>query len=727
MYNPKCVFNIYKQDEFHGRLSGTRKKLYTSGVWSSTSQDMFSFLPGGCATHPSICTDQKAIEAYDAEIKNLRTQYDKKYLENKRAYLAVRTANTDNAYITYFINETIKAVQTLSDYQELTSDTLEVENYALFQRYEAKHNATDYLASLLGELEYSLSDIRNMIQQKQTSQGISLAVQYLVEFSINRFVKAFSRAYAQVTGPENILQGSAVSNIFSADPADAAIMLDSSHPRYAEVMAKYGVDNKAKLTFKQKFKLTPKVFKQMMTNIKDKFKSFGSGVKKWTKVRSWQGFKGKLSNSLKGPIAKLETFKSFFTSKATRKYYVNNYKLSWSQGGMMAIGILGDAVQIAVQTAEWNKVAVEMAKAREQYKKYRDNLNRELQNITTQTQEIESLWPDIIATFKNLSLSFKSIIETGEQYDDFSDVIGLAKLPVNVTSPLFTIDFNAVTKANIESSQAAVIGFMRSVDNDITDIADQMRARAILYENVLNMTAVEQSVKSMLDTFHSVYAFSSSETIKKFGNDLDTSNVVCSVAQLRKTKNQYDYYPLEPFRPSCDVSSADFKTYESQAAQQRQEQILINTVTDYKGNSLSSLLDLVHASYRASSDDDLRGFGAAITDQQVICKVSQIFPNKQMFDFISLKLFRPDCSSVTAADFKKMKTDAEAIRKASSAVESVMDTCEQFNRVFCPCPALIAQMNGLSEENVVALIKVVRPNLTQYCGTTGCACVQLKH
>ena len=655
----------------------------------------------------------------------MRAQYDEKYLENKISYLAVRTADTDNAYITYYINETINAVQTLEDYQELTADALEVENYALFQRYEAKHNGTDYLASLLGELEFSLSDLKNMIQQKATSQGISLAVQYLIEFSINRFVKAFSRAYAQVTAPENIMQDSAVSKIFAADQADAAIMLDPNHKQYAEVMAKYEVDNKAKLTFKQKFKLTPRVFKQMFTNIKDQFRSFGSGVKKWTQVRTWKGLKGKLSNSLKGPIAKMNTVGSFFTSKSTRKYYVSNYKLGWSQTGMMAIGILGDAIQIAVQTEEWNKVAEEMKKAREEYETYRDNLRNELQNITAQTQDIESLWPEITDTFKNLSLSFKSIIETGEQYEDFSDVVGLAQLPVNMTSPLFTIDFNAVTKANIQSSQAAVIGFMRSVDNDITSVADEMRARAILYENVLNMTAIEQSVKSMLDTSHNVYAFSSSETIKKFGKDLDTSDVVCSVAQLRKTKNQYDYYPLEPFRPSCDVSAADFNNYESQAAQQRQEEILINTVTDYTGNLLSSLLDLVHASYRASSDDDLRSFGATITDQQVMCKVSKTFPTEQIFDFISLTPFRPDCSAVTAADFQKMKTDAEAIRSASSAVESVMDTCEQFNRVFCPCPALIGEMNGLTEEIVIALIKVVRPNLTEYCGTTGCACVAL--
>ena len=643
---------------------------------------------------------------------------------NKKSYLALRTANIDNAYIMYYINETIKAVQSLDEYQEAISQALEIELNELYKRFEANPNSTEYLSSLIGELEYSLSDIRNLIDSTRKNQIVGLVVQYLVEFSISKFVNAYSRAYSQVTAlPEDIYSTTVWTAMFTADATDAGIMLDPNHPRFDEVMAKHGVPTKAQVTLKQKFKDTPKVFKQMWTNMKNKFENIGTSLKKWKRIRNWKGFKGKLKHSLKGSTQKVTNVKKFVTSSSSRKYFVKNFKLSWSQGGMMAVGIIGDAVNIAIQTIEWKTVADEMTKARVKYEEYRDNLTQELATITAQTAEIAEHWPEIIDTFKHLSLSFKSLIDNATEFTEFNDVLGVPKLPVDVTSPLFSLDFNAVTKSNLKSAQAAVMGFMRGVDNDMTGVVDQMRARSILYENVQKMTDDEGSVQEMLDASQNIYKFSSSQTVKDYGKVLSKKDIVCTVSQLRRTKTIYDFYQLEPFRPRCDVSATTFTRYDTEARLLRRDQLLTSTVSHYKGNSLSTLLDLVHAAYRSSSDVDLRNYGKTITDQQVMCSVSKVFPSKLKFDFISLGPLRPDCSSVTAADFRNMKNAALTVRAASAAVGAALTMCTQFN--FCPCPASIAQMNNISESDVIDLIRTLRPNQSQYCGTTGCECVML--
>ena len=679
---------------------------------------------GGCATFPSICHDKNKIEKLDNEIKDMRKLYDQKYLENKKAYLDLRTAHTNNAYIIYYINETIHGVQSLDEYQAKIAKALEIELHELYQRFQANPNSTEYLASVIGELEYSLSDIRNMIESTRKGQIIGLVIQYAVEFSIKRFVNAFSRAYIQVTAePEEILGTWGV--IFRADDTDVDIILNPNHPRFPEVMKKYGIPPSARLTFKQKFKYVPTVFKQMWTNMKDRSKDLGTSLGKWKRIHSWKGFKGKLKDSLTGPMKKVLKVKKFFSRISSGKYFVKDYKLSWSKGGMMVLGAIGDIVQIAVQTNEWKTVADQMTKARGQYEEYRNNLRKELQNITAQTKELADEWPEIIDTFKNLGLSFESLIDNVTEYEEFSKVLGFPKLPVNISSSLFSVDFNAVTKRNLQSAQGAVIEFMQEVNNDITGVTDQMLARIVLYDIVLNMTADERSVQDMLDALHNIYKFSSSQTIKDVGKNLSKKDIVCTVTQLRKTRNEYDFYQLEPFRPRCDVNTTEFRNYETQAGLQRREQILISTVSHYEGNSLSTLLDLVHAAYRSSTDDELQSYGSIITDQRVTCTVSKVFPSKQKFDFISLSPFRPDCSSVTAEDFQKMKATAGTIRATSAAVEVVMTMCTQYK--MCPCPDLIAQNNDISEAEVIELIKqALRPKLPQYCGTTGlCDCVVL--
>ena len=558
-------------------------------------------------------------------------------MENKKAYLDLRTASPDNAYIMYYMNETIRAVQSLEEYLDMINQTFQVEHNELFKRFEANPNSTLYLASLIGELEYGLSDLRKMIDATRYSQMFNLAMQYLIEFTLNRFVQGYSRAYSQVALPEDIYSTSVWTALFSADATEAGIMLDPDHPRYEQVMAKHGVTTPDQISIKQKFKFAPKVFKQLWTNMKNRATSLGAGLKKLVRSKNFKEFKGRVKHSLKGVKHSMKGVKQkiskvtkFVTSSSNRKFFVKNYKLGWSEGGMMVLGMIGDAIQTFLMMKEWGKVAGEMRKAREQYTEYRDNLKKELANINTQTTELTGEWPEIIETFKHLSLSFKSLIDNATEYAEFNDVIGLPKLSVDINSPLFSLNFNTLTKSTLNSAQATVIGFMKEADNDMNRVADQLRARTILYENVQTMSAGGQSVQHILDSSHNIYSFSASQTIKDYGKLLRKKDIVCTVSQLRKTKTVYDAYQLDPFRPRCDV---------------------------------------------------------------------------------------------TAADFQKMQAAAATARAASAAVEGVLNMCMLYN--MCPCPALIAQMNGVSESVVIDLIRTLRPNMSQYCGMTGCQCVVL--
>ena len=599
---------------------------------------MYFLVSGGCGFFPSICRDKDEIERLDNEIKSMRKTYDAKYLDNKKAYLELRTANTDNAYIMYFINETLQGVHNLQEYQDLINETFEVEHDKLFKLFVNNPNSTVYLTSMIGELEYSLSDLKKMIDATRYSQMFNLALQYLIEFTLSRFVNSYSRAYDQVALPEDVKMLSIWTAMFDADVTEAGIMLDPDHPRYQQVCKKHGVPTGEQIELKQKFKFVPKVFKQIGENIKNKATSMGANLKKFAKIKTFKELTGRVKHAVKHVRHSLKVIKNgiskvtkFATNSAHRKYFVKNYKLSWSEGGMMALGMIGDAVQIFLDTKQWKEVANEMRKAREQYTDYRNKLRVELKSLNAQTKKIAEEWPEVIEVFKNMSLSFKEIIDNGTDYEAFSDVLGLPKLPVDVNSPLFSLNFNATTKANLKSAQAAVIGFMKEADNDIRLVADRLRARTILYENVQTMTTDKKSLHVILHSVQSIYRFMASQTVKDFGERLEKKDIACTVSILRKTYTSYSGFQLEPFRPRCDV---------------------------------------------------------------------------------------------TADDFRKMDAAAAAARAARSGVETAVNMCK-YN--FCPCPAAIAQMNGISESVVIDIIRNLRPKWTRYCGVSGCACVTLRN
>ncbi|CAG2252858.1 unnamed protein product [Mytilus edulis] len=226
-------------------------------------------LTEGCAYYPSICRDKVKMEHIERRLVSMRSEYDKLYLENKKEYLNLATSNTNNAYISYYINDTLRNMHTLQDLELRLSESLETNFPKLYEMFEASKNYTsqEYLDSVIGRLEYRLSDIRTMLKNEKHNQLIGLLVQYLVEAAVSRFINSFSKAYTQVLDAEGNFQGSVIQNLFNED-----------------------ADVTSKPKTKGKFKLSSKLLKPLK-GISKSLKNFKKTVKSMTLKKFGQQIK----------------------------------------------------------------------------------------------------------------------------------------------------------------------------------------------------------------------------------------------------------------------------------------------------------------------------------------------------------------------------------------------------------------------------------------------------
>ncbi|VDI70316.1 Hypothetical predicted protein [Mytilus galloprovincialis] len=565
-----------------------------------------SALSGGCMYYPSICSNKKEIERLDGEIKTMTRKYEEEYLHSKERYYNLKTATTNNAYIEYYINQTLQAVETLQDIESDLTLLLQIKLPKLSQMASATANETceQYLGHAIGTLEYRLSDLKKMLIEYRNMAIIGIVVQFVIEATVNKFLNAIQNAYIQVLTSEDILSSTS--------------FLQQLWERIEGSETK---SNKIRKIVK-KLKLAPKVVKQMVKNVGQKLRNFGRNIKKWTAIKSWKGFKGKLKHTFKSPLQKLQKAKQFF-SPSKNKYFVKNYRLGWSQKIMMTIGILADAISTGVQVKQWHDVSEKMDKARQDYQQYHDNLANELQAIANEKLKMEGIWTDVVHTFQHLSIPFKQLIENSTNFSNFSDVIGLPRLPVDTSGPLFSINFNSLTQETIRSKQLIVIQFLKKVHNNMTEMHDKLLARTILYNNTLSKSIVEETVGDMQSEIKSILKFSPSETMRKFGDVLTLSDMVCTVSILRYDLEEYDYFPIAAFRPQCDVNTTTFEHWKQQAYTKRKSKLMRNVINQYvndnKTESLSMLVDFVHNAYSGVADKHIASFGKSITARNVIC------------------------------------------------------------------------------------------------------------
>ena len=626
----------------------------------------------------------------------MRAEYNDKYSKTKKEYEDLVLANKRNGYIRYYIDETSQQIESVQEYQDEMLQIMQTKLKEVYEKIGSAKNSTvdEYLSILIGELEMSLSDISDMITEQQNTFLRSLILGYLFDFTVRTFVKSSGHVSRKVKHAFHQVR-----------PADF-----------------YSKNGRFKRPFKR-MKYLPKVIKQMKSNGKDRLAKSKNSLKQLKRIRDWQGFKDKLKHSLRGPKRKITHAKKLLSSRSYRKNFVRSYQLSGSTKFSLGLSALADAASIAHQTKKWNELAEKTRKVRKEHEEYRDKLKDQIDDITAQSKEIAAEWPEIINTLKDCGQSYRSFIEKAKRYADFNDVAGLPKLPVDAASPFFSLDFNSVTRQNISKAQEYVKQFLVEGNNDLSELADQMLARKILYDKVQKMTANNESVQNIIDSLQNAYEFSLSQTIKDYGKSLKRQDVVCTISRYLKSDIMYDFYQLTPFRPQCDVSATAFTSYDNQANLLRNEQLLIDVVSRYNGNSLSTLYPMVRNAYRNSADDQLKAFGRRIRHHQVVCTVSKVYSSKLMFSYISLSPFRPDCSSVSGREFQKMKNAAKTTREASTNVDNLLSTCKKYKS--CPCPKMIAAENGIAESDVINMIKSLRPKMSKYCGTTGCECIRL--
>lgn len=679
------------------------------GKATSLGLSLGAALSEGCLYHPSICTNRDEIERLDKLIQQKTQLYEQEYINTKKTYYDLRSATINNGYIEYYINQTMQIVETLQDIEESLSAELELNLPRLSRMHETSKNGTfqEYLKLVIGNLETRLSDLNNMLEQHKQDALVGIVVQYVIEASINKFMKSFQRAYSKVANEDII---ASTQNDLWARMEGAEVTL------------------KAKTGILHKLKLVPKAFKQMAKNAGQTFRNFGKSVKKWGRIKNWKGFKGKLMHILQKPIQKLKSIKSFFNPQ-TRAKFVKNYRLSWSKKIMKSFGIVFDVISQIINFKEWERVSSKMEEARKQYEIYHRNLVAELSSITAEKTKMEGYWLEIIDIFKHVSLPYKALVVNASAYHNFSDVIGLARLPVDTSGPLFSIDFNQLTKQNIRSKQLAVINFMKDVNNNMTVIEDKMRSRQVLYNNTLSKSKADEPVVDMLSDITSILNFSPSMTMKSFGQELKMRDMVCTISVLRPDIEEYDFFPLESFRPRCEINSTMFEILKSEAASKRKTKLMRTVIKrDVNGGheeSLSKLIDAVHNSYSGLRDKDLAQYGRSITDRDILCTISEMFPSRQKYDYIDVNVFRPNCSVLKTRKFQQMLNQAKNLRSLSQEVQTSLDTCSKYH--YCPCLASVAKSHHATEEDVLEIIKHLnaawKPSpAPQFCGPTGCGC-----
>ncbi|KAK3106988.1 hypothetical protein FSP39_004509 [Pinctada imbricata] len=628
------------------------------------------------------------------------------------------------------MNAALRSVTKLGDYQRLLMDKLKLKVPDLFQRFENQQNISsdDYLKILIGQLDNNLDTMKKVVESQKNGEMIGLVVQFLVETILDGFVSNYKKVHDKYhlerkfeTNMDALLTA-----IFTMDPEEARILSNPDDPDFENALKRNGIKS-ADISTLERFKMAPKVLSEMFKDsgkyLADKYTS----LKEWGEIDSWDGFKAKAYKTLETPINKMKAVKDFIFDANSRKYTVENFKMEWSEKLMTGIGAIVDVIMQFVSVAEWANVRDQMREAKESYIDYKKKLADEIQNIKDEQVNQTVQWSEIVDTFKELAGAFDELIKNVSSYAAFADVIGLPRLPVNSSNPILHIDLDSLDRNNLMPAQNAYINFLKENDNNMTVLNDKMQARNTLYISIVDKTDKKEVVKDILSDLKGIYKYNPSATIKSFGTRLSKQDIVCTCAILRVDKDEYDYFDLTTFRPECNVSRTDFNNMDKEARAERNKALMDTIVSEkiHEGSSatLSDLLWAVQTAYSAADDPGTRAYGAALTEQDIACSIATQFQSKDMYDYIDLTPFRPSCDAVTAQDFAKLQQNADTLRQLDSQIENAMDTCDSFS--FCPCISMLASKFGSTEEQIKASIKRARPKLTQYCGTTGCECVDL--
>lgn len=659
----------------------------------------------GCVPFPSICKNLKLIESYKKLAEREKSELEKLFVQNSKEYVQLRRALTNNAIILYHTNSTINSITSIGN--KADEIQVELQSKSLFlseaeSQWEA-NKTIDVILQSIDSVEYDLEQIKEMLRKHKETVIIGFVVSTVIQKVVDRFFDRFSislgKAYSQVLSRQTPVDGK------------------SKIKLWGKIVKEL-----------EKIKLLPKVLKQMGINMA---KSMRNTFIKTTGLpkRFFTAIKTKISNGgmstkkklIATTMYKFQTTSNKISIKQKILNRIKSYKTSLGSKITSLAGIGFNIYQIISARTAWKQKAKIIETSVQQYRKYLDDLRKEKIKFEEQGKTLSKEWQTALKEFKGISESLKSLISLLMESNDFLDIVGLMKPPVKKVDPILCVDSQNVTKESVIEMQTNITGFLNENNNNLTKIENELTARKISYTKIRNDSEEGKKIKDITDELKELYTYMPYDEVRQFGANLTMEDVVCALAIIRKDKVEYDGFQLQPFRPRCEVNDTAFANMEKAAYQQR----IIIIMDDVIQRELSDTNIVLVQLKNRISDEDSENITSAVTDMDILCRISKLYPNKAEFDFIPLQSFRPSCADVDEKMMTTLKSKALKMRIITESLKDVFKMCKEYE--FCPCIPLIRLKlpPGTTDEDIKTTIKRLNPGETEYCGTTGCKCVQL--
>lgn len=650
----------------------------------------------GCAYFPSICTNLELIESYKKDAERETSEMEELFVQNSKEYVQLREALTNNGIIIYRTNSTINSLQSIGNIEDEIQTVLQSKLPFLSQ---AANNSIDFILQELDIAEYDLAQIQEMLRKHQTDTLNGIVTFRLINVVVGRISslgRAFNRAFEQVKS-----RHTPVGN-------------EPKKTLNAKIM------NKLK-----NIKLLPKVMKQLGINLKETFmknpKRIGAFIRRFlTHIRN-TGIRGVAQFTKRELLSKYERISSKVKN-------LPRFKLGKLAKTIEVAKIAFNIADIVYSTIQWKEKADIVEKSMQQHRKYLSDLRNERIQFEDQKKIVSKEWQNALEDFKEISKSFKSLISFLMEYNDFLDVDGLMKPPVKRAEPILSVDFQRVSKESIIGMQTRITGFLYENNNNLTKIENELTARKTFYKRIKNESEEGRSIKDITEDLKEFYSYTPYDESRQFGANLTMKDVVCALAVIRKDLEfEYDGFQLQPFRPRCEVNDTVFANMKEAAYQERRIIIIDDVIQREITDANIVLSQLKNRISKELSNGDSKNTNSVVTDTDIVCRISILYPNKTEFDFIPLQSFRPSCADVDENMMTTLKSKAVKMRNITESLERdyAILVCKKFK--FCQCIPTIRQTlpPGTTDEDIKTTIKRLIPGETEYCGTNGCKCVQL--
>lgn len=670
------------------------RHILEESLWTTNA---FLFVEG-CAYFPSICTNLELIESYKKDAERETSEMEELFVQNSKEYVQLREALTNNGIIIYRTNSTINSLQSIGNIEDEIQAVLQSKLPFLSQaasHWEA-NNSIDFILQELDSVEYDLAQIQEMLRKHQTDTLHGIVMFRLINVVVDHISslgREFIRTFAQVKS------------------------------RHTPVGNEPKKGLKAKIRNKLiNIKLLPKVIKQLRINLEKSsqeknmknLKRKGAFRRRFSPYIRNSGIRGVAQFTKRELLSKVKNLPRFKLGKLAKSIEVA--KIAFS------------IADIVLSTKQWKEKADIVEKSMQQHRKYLSDLRNERIQFEDQKKIVSKEWQNALEDFKEISKSFKSLISFLMEYNDFLDVDGLMKPPVKRAEPILSVDFQRVSKESIIGMQTRITGFLYENNNNLTKIENELTARKTFYKRIKNESEEGRSIKDITEDLKEFYSYTPYDESRQFGANLTMKDVVCALAVIRKDLEfEYDGFQLQPFRPRCEVNDTVFANMKEAAYQERRIIIIDDVIQREITDANIVLSQLKNRISKELSNGDSKNTNSVVTDTDIVCRISILYPNKTEFDFIPLQSFRPSCADVDENMMTTLKSKAVKMRNITESLERdyAILVCKKFK--FCQCIPTIRQTlpPGTTDEDIKTTIKRLIPGETEYCGTNGCKCVQL--